>query len=184
MNGAVSASMREKGAVYKLNFGVSLPDLKRIAANYTPNDDLAEALWQEDVREMKILAAMLQPADSFSKEEARRWASMLTQPDLIEFVSTFLFRRLPYAGELAAEWVAHSEELMQLQGFHLFARICMDGRLLSRREAEALLREAEKVSADDDARRIRQAAFLALKYYGIPEENLCASNKYVSLFTV
>ena len=32
MNGAVSQSMREKGVVYKLNFGVELPRIKSIAA--------------------------------------------------------------------------------------------------------------------------------------------------------
>ena len=34
MNGAVSQSMREKGLVYKLNFGVELPRIKSIAADY------------------------------------------------------------------------------------------------------------------------------------------------------
>ena len=31
MNGAVSQSMREKGLVYKLNFGVEIPRIKMIA---------------------------------------------------------------------------------------------------------------------------------------------------------
>ena len=34
MNGAVSQSMREKGLVYKLNFGVELPRIKMIAESY------------------------------------------------------------------------------------------------------------------------------------------------------
>lgn len=166
MNGVVSASMREKGAVYALNFGVSMPELKKIAVNYPQDPDLAEALWREDVRELKILAAMLQPASSFSKEQAWRWASALTHPDLIEFCSTILFQHLPYAGELAAEWVAHPGELMQLQGFHLFARICRHGQLLSPQEAGTLIREARKVMDNDDLWRTQQAVRLAFKYYG------------------
>ncbi len=31
MNGVISTSMREKGIVYKLNFGVPLPEIKQIA---------------------------------------------------------------------------------------------------------------------------------------------------------
>ena len=46
MNGAVSQSMREKGLVYKLNFGVELPRIKMIAENYEKNHDLAQALWK------------------------------------------------------------------------------------------------------------------------------------------
>ena len=30
MNGVISTSMREKGIVYKLNFGVPLPEIKQI----------------------------------------------------------------------------------------------------------------------------------------------------------
>ena len=60
MNGAVSQSMREKGLLYKLNFGVELPRIKMIAEGYEKNHDLAQALWKENIRECKIMAAMLQ----------------------------------------------------------------------------------------------------------------------------
>ena len=39
MNGAVSQSMREKGLVYKLNFGVELPRIKMIADGYEKKQD-------------------------------------------------------------------------------------------------------------------------------------------------
>ena len=63
MNGVVSQSMREKGLNYKLNFGVELPRLKQIAAEIEKNHDLAQVLWKEEIRESKILAAMLQPIE-------------------------------------------------------------------------------------------------------------------------
>ena len=73
MNGAVSQSMREKGLVYKLNFGVELPRIKSIAAAYEKDHALAQALWKEDIRECKILAGLLQPVDSFLPEIADIW---------------------------------------------------------------------------------------------------------------
>lgn len=57
MNGVISTSMREKGIVYKLNFGVPLPEIKQIATTHKPNSELAVALWKEDIREFKILAS-------------------------------------------------------------------------------------------------------------------------------
>lgn len=45
--------MREKGLVYKLNFGVELPRIKGIAAGYEKDHSLAQALWKEDIRECK-----------------------------------------------------------------------------------------------------------------------------------
>ena len=53
MNGVISTSMREKGIVYKLNFGVPLPEIKQIAATHKPDSELAAALWKEDIREFK-----------------------------------------------------------------------------------------------------------------------------------
>ena len=73
MNGVISTSMREKGIVYKLNFGVPLPEIKQIATTHKPDSELAAALWKEDIREFKILASFLQPVDEFSSQEAKQW---------------------------------------------------------------------------------------------------------------
>ena len=71
MNGAVSQSMREKGLVYKLNFGVELPRIKGIAAGYEKDHSLAQSLWKEDIRECKILAGLLQPGERFPARDSR-----------------------------------------------------------------------------------------------------------------
>ena len=47
MNGVISTSMREKGVDYKLNFGVPLPEVKKIAATNQRRSELAEAFSQE-----------------------------------------------------------------------------------------------------------------------------------------
>lgn len=180
MNGVVSASMREKGAKYKLNFGVSLLKIKEISENYPPDSDLAEALWQEDVRELKILAALVQPVEEFSPEQATRWASMIDQSEIAEFTSTILFQKLPYASELAAQWVLHPKELVRFQGFHLFARICLDKHILSKQETEILLREA-KTAMDGEVFRMWQAAHLALKYFG--RQSKAQANAVLTTFT-
>ena len=70
MNGVIANSMRQKGMNYKLIFGVPWPEIKQIAASHTPDADLARALWQEDVREMKILATLLKEySDAVFKPE-------------------------------------------------------------------------------------------------------------------
>ena len=52
MNGVISTSMREKGIVYKLNFGVPYPEIKEIARKHKPNGELAAALWKEEIVEL------------------------------------------------------------------------------------------------------------------------------------
>ena len=73
MNCAMSRGIREKGLLDKLNFGVELPRIKMIAEGYEKNHDLAQALWKENIRECKIMAAMLQPIDTFYPEIADIW---------------------------------------------------------------------------------------------------------------
>ena len=84
MNGAVSQSMREKGLVYKLNFGVELPRIKGIAAGYEKDHSLAQALWKEDIRECKILAGLLQPVESFLPEIADIWVEDIRNIEIAE----------------------------------------------------------------------------------------------------
>ena len=102
MNGVTATSMREKGLRYKLNFGVSYPEIKAIARQHEPNATLAHALWAEDCRELKILATLLQPAETFLPEEALRWIAEAPYPEIVELLSKHLLARLPYVEELIA----------------------------------------------------------------------------------
>ena len=63
MNGPVSQSMREKGVNYKLNWGVSFSDLQRQALEYGKDRLLAVELWKESIRECRILATLIMPAE-------------------------------------------------------------------------------------------------------------------------
>lgn len=89
--------MREKGLVYKLNFGVELPRIKGIAAGYEKDHSLAQALWKEDIRECKILAGLLQPVESFLPEIADIWVEDIRNIEIAELTCMNLFQHLPYA---------------------------------------------------------------------------------------
>lgn len=123
MNGAVSQSMREKGLVYKLNFGVELPRVKGIAAAYEKDHTLAQALWKEDIRECKILAGLLQPVETFLPEIADIWIDTMPTVEIAELTSMNLFQHLPYAPAKAFRWIADERELAQVCGFLTIARL-------------------------------------------------------------
>ena len=77
MNGPVSASMREKGLTYKVNFGVELPRLQQMAAGLPHTYELAAALWKEDIRECRLLAGMLMPVEAFGDDLAEVWVEQM-----------------------------------------------------------------------------------------------------------
>ena len=70
MNGIVSGQMTEKGIHYKKNYGVSIPRIKEIASTYPPSHDLAQRLWNLQIRETMIMATLLEPAGSFQSQQA------------------------------------------------------------------------------------------------------------------
>ena len=66
MNGVVSTLQRRQGLDYKINFGVEIPRLKGIAETHKKNKELAAALWQDNIRECKMLAILLIPEEEYS----------------------------------------------------------------------------------------------------------------------
>ena len=55
-NGAVADSMRFYGAPCGLNYGVSLPTLRKLARAETPDHDFARYLYLQAVRELRLAA--------------------------------------------------------------------------------------------------------------------------------
>lgn len=164
MNGMVSQSMREKGMEYKLNFGIEYPRIKEIAAGYEPDHELAQALWKENIRECKILAGLLQSADTFYPEIADIWIEGMDYPELAEYTVMNLFQRLPYASEVVFRWMADEREMFQLCGFLLMARLLMKGEKLNER-AEAEFLDQACTAVEGDCGPVQKAASVALRKY-------------------
>ena len=164
MNGMVSQSMRKKGMEYKLNFGIEYPRIKEIAAGYEPDHELAQALWKENIRECKILAGLLQPADTFYPEIADIWIEGMDYPELAEYTVMNLFQRLPYASEVVFRWMADEREMFQLCGFLLMARLLMKGEKLNER-AEAEFLDQACTAVEGDCGPVQKAASVALRKY-------------------
>ena len=126
MDGAVAQSMRNKGVEYKLNWGATLPRLREKADEIGKNYDLAIALWKENVRECKILATMVMPADVVLPEVIDIWMEQMPTQEIAEQAAFNLFQYLPYAPEKAYTWMASDKELYQLCGFHILSRLFMN----------------------------------------------------------
>lgn len=164
MNGAVSQSMREKGLVYKLNFGVELPRIKSIAAAYEKDHALAQALWKENIRECKILAGLLQPVESFLPEIADIWVEDIRNIEIAELTSMNLFQHLPYAPAKSFHWMASEDEYTQVCGFLTVARLLMQRGDMDERVANEFLDQAVTAFLSGSY-HVRNAALTALRRF-------------------
>ena len=126
MDGMVAKSMRDKGLEYKLNWGATLPRLREKADEIGKNYDLAIALWKENVRECKVLATMIMPAERMLPEVADIWMEQTPNLEIAEQAAFNLYQYLPYAPAKAYTWMASEKELYQLCGFHVISRLFMN----------------------------------------------------------
>ncbi len=134
MDGSIAQSMRDKGLNYHLNWGATLPRLQEMAKEIANSQepiancqyDLAIALWKENVRECKILATMLMPADQILPEVVDIWMEQIPSQEIAEQAAFNLWQHLPFAPEKAYQWIASDKEYDQLCGFHVLTRLFMN----------------------------------------------------------
>ncbi len=150
MNGVLSAQMREAGMPYKLVFGVQLPALQHIASEFQPNRKLAQALWNESIRESKMLACMLMPADEFTSEIADIWVQEIPTAEIAQIFVMHLFCKSPKSAETAFEWIASEEEKKQLCGFLCLARFIGQGTEINERSLLELADQAHALLPNAD----------------------------------
>ncbi len=177
MDGAVAQSMRDKGVDYHLNWGVILPRLREKADEIGKNYDLAIALWKENVRECKILATMVMPADVILPEVVDIWMEQTETVEIAEQASMNLYQYLPYAPMKAFEWIASDKELYQLCGFHVLSRIFMNRQEPNERGINEFLDQAH-VALQSSNVTVRKAALNCLNRFadlGLVYERLAES---------
>lgn len=142
MNGVASGSMREAGIDYKLNFGVGIPALKQIASEIGKDAALSDALWKEDIRECRILAALTYPQDEFLPDLAELWLEQIRFPDVAEICSMYLFCKMKGASEAAFRWIASDNSMARYCGFLTLANMLREGREMGPRYVNELRDQA------------------------------------------
>lgn len=161
MNGVTAQSMRDKGADYHINWGAPLPELKKMAANITPDIHLAIALWKENVRECRILALMLMPPEEMSQELTDLWMEQTTTVELAELGAHCLYAKTAYAAEKAFCWIASERMLCQVAGFNVVARLMAQGIAPNEKGINELIDQA-LVALQGENLSVRKAAMAAI----------------------
>ena len=166
MNGPLSQSLREKGLGYRVIFGVEWPRLMAFAQGLGKDHKLAQELWKEDIRECRLLAGLVQPVETFYPDIADIWLDSMRYPEEAQYTVLSLFQHLPYASEKAFQWIAASDDMHQMCGFLLLARLFMRGDPLMRQsELEYLDQAAAALHSPSLA--VRKAAHDSLIKYSL-----------------
>lgn len=126
MNGAVVESMRESGIIYKVSYGVTIPELQEIAQPYKGNHELAIQLFEQDIRECKIIASMIDNPAHVTGNQIDEWCEDFNNTEIIEQVCNNLFWKSDFALSRSYEWCIEDDELMKKAGLLIIGHRASD----------------------------------------------------------
>ena len=164
MNGEVSRSLREKGMDYHIIWGVSLQHMKMIAAECGKDFELAIALWQENVRECRILATLVMPQSQMDAALAASWGNDLKTMEEAELCAFNLFRKLPFAFDMSLHWLSDGDELQRICSYNILCRL-LPGISSCKKDAVDVIAKALDVDVVSEKSGLRHTAFNCLNRF-------------------
>lgn len=127
-SGEVAAAMNESGISYKMNWGVSLLDLREIAQSYEADHLLALKLWNKQWRETMILATLIDNPEEVTEEQMDFWTKSFENSEIAEQASTNLWVKSKFAFIKALEWCRGKKHLVRFTGVHLIGRLAISDK--------------------------------------------------------
>lgn len=97
-------------------YGVTSPNLQKLAKAIGTDHLQAIALFKSQVHEAKLIAAFLADPKSLTKEVMDDWAHQVYSWDLCDNLCMHLFRRSPLAREMALKWIKEEPEFVRRCG--------------------------------------------------------------------
>ena len=122
MNGAVADTMRYYGGKYGLNYGVSLPTLRSIATAEPRDHSLAQYLYKQQVRELRLAALHIAEPEKVTLSEAPFWAEGVINSEVAEEMSFALLSQASDAKLIIEEWSKSDNEFLTYAALMASAR--------------------------------------------------------------
>ena len=109
-------------------FGVSIPELRKIARQTGTNHELASQLWTTGIHEARILASMIDDPAQVSEGQMEEWAADFDSWDVVDGSCGNLFDKTAFAIEKAHQWSRRKEEYVKRAGFVLMAELAVHNK--------------------------------------------------------
>jgi 3-methyladenine DNA glycosylase AlkD len=146
-------------------YGVSIPNLRRMAKESGRDHALAQELWASGVHEARILASMIDEPEAVTEEQMEAWVRDFDSWDVCDQVCMNLFDKVPLAWQKISDWSEREEEFVKRAAFTLIACLAWhDKRAEDERFIELL---PLIIKGSTDGRNfVRKAVNWALRHIG------------------
>lgn len=153
------------GIMGEKRFGVSIPDMRRIAKETGKDHHLAIELWETGIGDAKILASMIADPKEMSPKEMDRWVLGFDSWDVCDQVCSNLFEKTPFARQKILEWSNRQEEFVHRAAFALIACLAWHDKQAGDQDFIQFL-QVIKLGATDERNFVKKAVNWALRNIG------------------
>ncbi len=146
-------------------FGVSIPNLRKIAKAAGKDHELALQLWDSGIHEARLLAGFIDDPALVTLEQMEEWVSDFDSWDVCDQVCSNLFDKTSSAYQKATEWAGREEEFVKRAGFVLMASLAVHDKAAGENEFEKFLSMIKR-EASDERNFVKKAVNWALRQIG------------------
>jgi len=119
-NGLLADRLRRPGGAFRIIFGLNLPQIAEIAAEFGPDAELARRLWENtSTRESMLMAPMVMPLQDVTKAAACDMLDSSPDVEVTDVVCHRLLRRLPFAMDVVRECASSGRDLTRYGALRL-----------------------------------------------------------------
>lgn len=152
-------------------YGVSIPNLRKMAKEIGKNHTLAQQLWSSGIHEARILASMIDDPNQVTENQMDTWVEDFDSWDVCDQCCMNLFSKTPLAWVKALEWTKREKEFEKRAGFALMACLAWYDKE-SPDEKFLVFLPAIKQEANADGNYVKKAVNWALRNIGKRNPNL------------
>ncbi|MBA3829055.1 MAG: DNA alkylation repair protein [Taibaiella sp.] len=159
------AGMQRYGIDTAHALGISMAAIRLYAKHIGKDHDLALALWDSGLHEVRILASMVAIPALVTEQQFDKWVADFYSWDLCDQVCGNLLDKTSFVLDKIKEYVKREEEYVKRAGFVLMATYCVHNKKAPDAVFLSFLPLIEK-GADDDRNFVKKAANWALRQIG------------------
>jgi 3-methyladenine DNA glycosylase AlkD len=152
-------------------FGVSAPNLRRIAKETGKDHALAQRLWASGIYEARIIACMIDDPRKVSEKQLERWAGDFDSWAVCDGCCSSLFDKTEFGYRKALEWSGRREEYVRRAGFVLMATLAVHDKRAGNEKFLKFLPIIRR-RAVDERNFVKKAVNWALRQIGKRNLNL------------
>jgi len=157
--------MAKYGITPEKTYGVSIPNLRKIAKEIGKDHEFAQKLWGSDIRETRILASMIDNPETVTEEQMEEWVKDFDYWEICDQCCQNLFIKTDFAYQKAVDWSGRDEEFIKRAGFALMAWLAFKDKKAKDEQFEKFF-PIIKREATDNRNFVKKAVNWALRQIG------------------